>query len=91
VYELNKVDLMKDVFIGAYARSAEQYVAVRQSLGEPNPLRIKHDTSLRQIISEIVARHLSRKVASNYIASWTKKHLKQMSATASERWLKTHF
>jgi Fic/DOC family len=36
VYELNKVDLLKDVFIWAYERSAEHYAAVRQSMGDPN-------------------------------------------------------
>jgi Fic family protein len=33
VYELNKVDLLKDVFIWAYEQSAERYAAVRQSIG----------------------------------------------------------
>ncbi|MEO1222200.1 MAG: Fic family protein, partial [Pseudomonadota bacterium] len=35
VYELNKVELLKDIFIWAYERSAARYAAVRQSLGEP--------------------------------------------------------
>ena len=38
VYELNKVDLLRDVFIWAYERSAARYAAVRQSLGEPDPI-----------------------------------------------------
>lgn len=37
VYELKKIDLLKDVFISAYERSAARYAAVRQSLGEPDP------------------------------------------------------
>jgi Fic/DOC family len=39
VYELNKVDLLKDIFIWAYEGSAERYAAVRQSLGDPDPFR----------------------------------------------------
>jgi len=35
VYELTKIDLLKDVFIWAYERSAARYAAVRQSLGNP--------------------------------------------------------
>jgi len=50
IYELNKIDLLKDVFIWAYERSAARYAAVRQSLGEPDPLRLKHRAALRQIV-----------------------------------------
>jgi Fic family protein len=42
VYELNRTELLKDVFIWAYERSAARYAAVRQSLGEPDPFRLRH-------------------------------------------------
>ena len=42
VYELKRIDLLKDVFIWAYERSASRYAAVRQSLGDPDPFRLKH-------------------------------------------------
>ena len=47
VYELNRVDLLRDVFIWAYERSAARYAAVRQSLGEPDPFRLRHRDALR--------------------------------------------
>jgi hypothetical protein len=75
VYELNKVDLLKDVFIWAYERSAASYAAVRQSLGEPDPFRFKHSTALRQIVSEIVGSRMNRRAANAYIASWTEKNI----------------
>jgi hypothetical protein len=53
VYEQSEVNLLKDVFIWAYGRSAEQYAAVRQSLGEPDPFRSMHSAALRQIVSEV--------------------------------------
>src|SRR3546814_17093938 len=40
VYELNRVDLLRDVFIWAYKRSAARYAAVRQSLGAPDTFKI---------------------------------------------------
>jgi hypothetical protein len=40
VYDLNTIDLLKDVFMWAYERSAARYAAVRQSLGEPDPFRL---------------------------------------------------
>lgn len=75
VYELNKVDLLRDVFIWAYKRSAEQYAAVRQSLGAPDPFRQKHDRSLKQIISEIIAGRMTRSAAGKYILSWARKNI----------------
>ena len=34
VYELNQVELLRDVFVWAYARSCQQYVAVQQNMGQ---------------------------------------------------------
>jgi DNA-binding transcriptional ArsR family regulator len=70
VYELNKVDLLKDVFLWAYERSAERYAAVRQSLGDPDPFRQRHRQGLRQLVGDVVRRHLDRKEATAYIAEW---------------------
>jgi Fic family protein len=75
VYELNKVDLLKDVFIWAYGRSAERYAAVRQSLGEPDPFRFKHSAALRQIVSEVVRGSMDRKRATAYIAQWAEANI----------------
>ena len=72
VYELNKVDLLKDVFIWAYERSALRYAAVRQSLGEPDPFRLKHRVGLRQIVNEIVRAQMDKKSALARIAEWAK-------------------
>jgi hypothetical protein len=69
IYELNKVDLLKDVFIWAYRRSAERYAAVRQSLGEPDPFRFKHSAALRQIVGEVIRGGMNRKAATGHIAA----------------------
>ena len=42
VYELNRIELLRDVFVRACRRSVARYVAVRQSLGEPDPFRMRH-------------------------------------------------
>lgn len=75
IYELNKVDLLKDVFIWAYERSAERYAAVRQSLGEPDPFRQRHREALRQIVGAVVRGKMDRKAAAAYIATWVKDNL----------------
>lgn len=76
MYELNQTDLLKDVFIWAYERSSARYAAVRQSLGEPDPFRLKHRSALREIVKIIVFERLDRKTAINRISKWTKKNVK---------------
>ncbi|MFN7902080.1 MAG: Fic family protein [Holosporales bacterium] len=55
VYELNRIDLLKDVFLWAYGRSAARYSALRQNIGEPDPLRLKYRTLLQTVIHQIVS------------------------------------
>lgn len=71
VYELKKVDLLKDVFIWAYERSASRYAAVRQSVGEPDPFQFRHRTALRDVVAEIVRKSMTRKRALAHLAKWT--------------------
>ncbi len=58
VYELNRVELLRDVFVWAYERSAQRYVAVRQSLGEPDKFRLRFRNELIEVVGEIVRRRL---------------------------------
>ncbi|MFN2375274.1 MAG: Fic family protein [Candidatus Binatia bacterium] len=71
VYELRRVDLLKDVFVWAYERSAARYTAVRQSVGEPDPFRMRHRENLRRVVREIVLGPLNRQAAIRHLALWT--------------------
>jgi Fic family protein len=75
VYELNKIDLLKDVFIWTYERSAHRYVAVRQSLGEPDPFRLRHRAALRRIVGEIIRARMDRKSTADHISKWVKENI----------------
>jgi Fic family protein len=46
VYELNRTELLRDVFICGYERSAARYTAIQQSLGEPGPFRLRYRDAL---------------------------------------------
>jgi Fic family protein len=70
VYELNQVSLLKDVFLWAYERSAARYIAVRQSLGEPDPLRLRYREQLQEIVSELIRGKVSRKDVTHRILAW---------------------
>ena len=72
VYELNRIELLKDVFLWAYDRSAARYAAVRQSLGEPDPFRLRYRDALQTLIAAIVRSRMDGKAAAAYIESWTR-------------------
>ncbi len=54
VYELNRVDLLRDVFVHAYERSCQQYVAVRQQLVPPDAVRLRYRKQLSTLVAAIV-------------------------------------
>ena len=70
VYERNDINLMKNLFIWAYERSAARHGAIRQSVGEPDPFRLRHREALRQIVGEIVRNRLGLESAAARVAEW---------------------
>ena len=75
VYELNRVELMRDLFVWAYERSAARYAAVRQSLGEPDPFRLRHRAALREIVGAVIRGRMDKKQASARVGTWTAEHI----------------
>ncbi|OFZ70771.1 MAG: cell filamentation protein Fic [Betaproteobacteria bacterium RBG_16_58_11] len=54
VYELKQVDLLRDVFVWAYERSCQRYMAIRETIAEPDPVRLRHREALIALVAEIV-------------------------------------
>jgi hypothetical protein len=54
VYELNDVALLRDVFVWAYERSCQQYVAVQQQLAPPDTFRLRYRNELAEVVAAIV-------------------------------------
>ena len=77
VYEMKRIELLRDVFIWAYGRSAARYAAVRQSLGEPDPFRLQHRAALREVVSMVIRERMNKKRASAWVAAWTREHIDQ--------------
>lgn len=67
VYELNRTELVKDIFLWACARSADRYALVRQTIGEPDPFRIKYRQVLQSLITEIISQGMPPAEASIFI------------------------
>ena len=55
VYELNRIELLRDVFVWAYERSCQQYVAVRQSMVQPDTFRLKYRAALTDAVKAVVS------------------------------------
>ena len=67
VYELNRIELLRDVFIWAYERSCARYGAVRRSLGEPDPFRLRYRAPVAATITLIVRDGMDKKTAPAFI------------------------
>lgn len=70
VYERNRVDLLKEVFLYAYERSAVRYGEVRQTLGEPDPFRLRYREDIRRLVAEIVTQALPQDKAQEHITAY---------------------
>ena len=61
IYELNRVELLRDVFVWACERSSARYSAVRQSLGEPDPFRLRYRTLVAELVAAVVRAGMDKK------------------------------
>lgn len=54
VYELTRVELLRDLYVWAYERTTQEYLAIKQELAEPDPLRLAWRDLIKQTIREVV-------------------------------------
>lgn len=67
VYEQNRVELLREVFLWAYERSCARYSAVRQSLGEPDPFRMRFRVPIGETVAIVVRGKMDKKAAAGAI------------------------
>lgn len=67
VYELNQIELLRDVFVWAYSRSSSLYAATRKALGEPDPFRMRYREVIFETVRSIVLRGIDKKTAVDMI------------------------
>ena len=70
VYEMTRVELLRDLYVWAYERSTQEYLAIKQDLAEPDPLRLAWRDVIKQTIRDVVTHpeqeplhHIQRSVA----------------------------
>jgi len=70
VYELNRTELMRDVFVWAYKRSAEHYAVIRDSSGSPDEFKLKYRAQIKAAVAFIIQNGTPARDVQGHIASW---------------------
>ncbi|MBF5058579.1 Fic family protein [Candidatus Neptunochlamydia vexilliferae] len=77
VYELNRIELLKDVFLWAYKRSTIRYSAIRHSVKSPDPFRLEHREEMKQLVRKLILEKMDKESAIVTIHDWAEIHLKK--------------
>jgi len=67
VYEQNRIEYLRDVFVWAYQRSCARYSAIRQSLGKPDPFRLRYRQQISRFVCKVVQEKMDKRIASKWI------------------------
>ena len=78
VYELRRTELLRDLFIWAYRRSAARYAAVRQSLGEPDPFRLHYRAEIRSLVAAVIREPMDTRTANIHIGAWAEENVPEV-------------
>ncbi len=81
VYKLNRIELLRDVFCWAYERSCARYSAVRQSLGEPDPFRLRYRELVADCVRDVVTKMMDKKTTT----AWLRRRASQALPPADGR------
>ena len=54
VYEMNRIELLRDLYVWAYDRSVTRYIVFEDAMGEADYLLLKHDVWFRQTMHDII-------------------------------------
>jgi len=54
IYELKQVALLRDVFVWGYERSCQRYMVIRETVADPDPIRLHYREAIITSVAEIV-------------------------------------
>ena len=75
VYELNRVELLVDVFARAYRSSAVRYIEARRAAKMPDALLLVWDEETRRVAREVVQGLKDKAAAAEHIRRWSMESL----------------
>ena len=87
VYELNQVALLRDVFVWAYERSCQRYVAMAQTMIAPDPLKIQYRQALIEAVQAVI--HGLQPPSPSLVAALAKAHAHPHDQAAFAQMLST--
>lgn len=73
VYEMNCIELLRDIFVWGYERSVKRYLSTREELGEPDPFRLKYRSALTEVIRDVVLNPSAGTQV--FVNTWSKGHI----------------
>lgn len=75
LYEQRRVEPLRDIFSWAYERSAARLGQVQASLGEPDPFRLEHRQTLREVVSALVKQMVAPAQRRGFLEGFAAAHL----------------
>jgi hypothetical protein len=54
VYEMTRIELLRDVFVWAYERSTQEFLLLKRDVVQPDPLRLRHRTLIKDLVRKLV-------------------------------------
>jgi len=75
IYEFNRIEIFRDVFVWAYERSASLYLATLEVLGEPDPFRVRYRDLIRTAVCEVVRQKMNKLEGSQTIQKFAQAHV----------------
>jgi hypothetical protein len=75
IYELNRIELFRDVFVWAYERSASLYLATLEALGPPDAFRVRYRNFIRSSVCEVVQNKMDKGRASQCISRFSRENI----------------
>ena len=68
VYEMNRFELLRDIYVWGYERSVKRYLSAREELGEPDPFRLEYRKQLAEAVRKIICNVITNE--DGYIHEW---------------------
>ena len=75
VCELNSAELLRDLFIWAYDRSAAHFATVKFPLAATDAFHFRHLPLMKDLANMVVYERMNRAQAAAYTAAWTETHI----------------
>ena len=75
VYELQRIDYLRDVFVRAYRKSCDRYSAIRQVIGDPDPLHVRYRLDVHRFVKHIIENQMDKRQAISWIRDQTTREI----------------